>query len=103
MRSSLRRYEPDQVLRVCSPPAAVAVGTPVDDWKCNRLDFARAWRSLTLFGLVVLFPFRAIGEGIQAGGLIEGENAVEMVELVLQQLGHRSFEVHRDDFALQIG
>src|ERR1043166_6111880 len=85
IRISLRRYEPDQVLRVRSQPRHVA-GAPLSmSGIYPVLNFARAGRSVALRGLVRLVPLRPVGEGVQATRLIQREDAVEVIDFGLQQ------------------
>src|SRR5207245_10692005 len=65
-------------------------------------DFARPGGSVALGGLVILLPLRFVGEGIEPARLVQGENTIEVVELMLQQLGHRSLELHRDDLSFPV-
>src|SRR5437660_2865513 len=66
-------------------------------------QLARLGRAVALRGVVDLFPFRAECERIGASRAVEREDAVEMIDLVLQQLGHRPLELHGVLLALQIG
>src|SRR5881396_2665347 len=63
---------------------------------------SRRWRSC-YGGVVDLLPLRAERERIGTRGTVEREDAVEMIDLVLQQLCHRSLQLHHMLLALQVG
>src|SRR2546422_9781037 len=58
-------------------------------------QLARLGRAVALRGVVDLLPLRAEREWIGARGTVEREDAVEMIDLVLQQLCHRSLQLDR--------
>src|SRR5467141_3242099 len=60
-------------------------------------------RPVALFRFVNLVPLRPERERIDPAGAIEGQNAVQMVDLMLQQLRHRPLELHGILLALGIG
>src|SRR2546421_10375542 len=50
----------------------------------------------------MLLPLRLVSEGVEPAWLVQGENAVEMIELMLQQFGHWSLELHRHELAFHV-
>src|SRR5256885_17271528 len=50
---------------------------------------------VTLRRVVMLLPLRAQRERVGARSPVEREDAVQMVDFVLQQLGHRTLQRHR--------
>src|SRR5881296_384138 len=58
---------------------------------------------VALAGLVHLLPLRAERERVDPARAIESQDAIQVVDLVLQQLRHRSLDLHGVLLALRVG
>src|SRR3990172_5106034 len=72
--------------------SCICQGTGLEDG-CRPGEFAGRRLPVPAFGAPVTLPFLAQAEGIEPRGAVHGEHTVEMVNLVLQQLGERALGV----------